>query len=704
MKSETEKIFEHLNPEQKEAVMHFDSPLLILAGAGSGKTRVITTKIAYLIKEKNVPPSAILAVTFTKKAANEMYERAIGLEKRAEYSVIKTFHSFGAFFLRRYAHEAGLAKSFTVYDDDDSVNLLMKAIPSLRKQEASLFAHKISLAKDYALTASDDLSALDARGDLQGVYEKYESRLRETGNVDFGDLILLPKKLMNENEMVKREMQNRFRVILVDEYQDSNAAQFELLQTLSGVNENAKTYVCVVGDDDQSIYKFRGAEIQNILTFKEKFPNTKIIKLVRNYRSTAKILSCANEVVKNNFSRLGKTLQAERGDGKRPLLVFLDNQDDEASFCASLIQNAKFKTNAKFSEWAILYRTNAQSLSFEKAFSMKHIPYKIVGSLKFYEREEIKDALSFLSLLANDKDELAFRRIVNKPARGIGEKTQDEIVNFCRVNGFGFLEGAEKCTKQFSKKANEGLQKFISIFKKINEAFSENENLSHLIETVSKESGLREYHTVQDEIAGTQKVFNLDELANSAVVYDCTMEGLLLFLDTVTLEKNLENENAESSDAVTLITVHNTKGLEFPRVIITGMENGIFPRDAQDENELEEERRLFYVGITRAQNELYVTSCRTRRMYGRFNFMRPSVFLDEAGETLYVLGDDAREKNEHEKWVRGVRVYHDEWGSGEIISVKNDGQISIVVQFESGAKKIFMPAFQKNHLTIIQND
>lgn len=704
MKSETEKIFESLNPEQKEAVIHFDSPLLILAGAGSGKTRVITTKIAYLIKEKNILPSSILAVTFTKKAANEMYERAIALEAKAQYSTIKTFHSFGANFLRRYALEAGIAKSFTVYDDDDSVSLMMSAVPGLRKQEAALYAHKISLAKDYALCPHDDLSSLDARGDLPLLYEKYEARLRETGNVDFGDLIILPEKVMAENERIRREMQNRFRVILVDEYQDSNAAQFELLQTLSGVKENANVYVCVVGDDDQSIYKFRGAEIQNILTFKEKFPKTKIIKLIRNYRSTAKILVCANAVVKNNLSRLGKMLQAERGDGKKPVLVFLNDQDEEAQFCASLIETAKRKTNARFSEWAILYRTNAQSLSFEKEFAVRRIPYKIVGSLKFYEREEIKDALSFLSLLANEKDEIAFRRIVNKPARGIGEKTQDELVSFCRENGFGFIEGIEKCTKTFSKKAREGLQKFISIYGKINEAFSENASLSHLIETVSKESGLRGYHTMQDEIAGTQKSLNLDELANSAVPYACTKDGLLSFLDTVTLEKNLENANDENADSVTLITVHNTKGLEFPRVIITGMETGIFPRDDKDESELEEERRLFYVGITRAQNELYATSCRTRRMYGRIGFMRPSVFLEEAGDAFYVLGGAVREKNEYAKWKCGTRVYHDEWGSGEVISVNQNEELSIVVRFESGVKKVFMPAYQGNNLTVIQNE
>ena len=413
-----------LNPEQYEAVVHEGSPLLILAGAGSGKTRVITTKIAYLIGEKGVNPYSILAVTFTKKAASEMHERAIALEERAAYSQIKTFHSFGAWFLRVYAEDAG-------YDDDDVVSLVQKVEPKLTKKEAATYARKIALAKDYCLLPdSPELLQRDEflnPTDFAEMYAAYEKRLRATGNVDFGDLILLPYLALTENAALREKMYKRFRVIMVDEYQDSNVAQFKLLEALSGLNEGSGTYLCVVGDDDQSIYRFRGAEIQNILNFPKIFAGTKIVRLESNYRSTSEILSLADNVIKNNHGRLGKTLRAERGSGKTPVLAFLPNQDDETHFAADLIEKTH-SMGVPYSDWAILYRTNAQSLGFESEFVRKKIPYVIVGSLKFFEREEVKDLIAWLELVANHKNEIAFHRIINKPARGIGNKTQDTIV------------------------------------------------------------------------------------------------------------------------------------------------------------------------------------------------------------------------------------------------------------------------------------
>lgn len=752
---------ETLNPEQTEAVVHNGSPLLILAGAGSGKTRVITTKIAYLIQHENVQPWSILAVTFTKKAANEMKERAVALEPLASEAQIKTFHSFGAWFLRRYAEEAGLDPNFTVYDDDDSASLLMKAVPGMTKKQANITAHKIALCKDYCLTPDDDLSRFDEDGELSSLYKTYQERLRATGNADFGDLIMRPVQILNSNEIVRRQIQHRFRVIMVDEYQDSNVAQFMLLHALSGVQDGSGTYVCVVGDDDQSIYKFRGAEVQNILRFPEQFEGTKIIRLERNYRSTGKILATADAVVSNNVDRLGKTLVAERGEGNEPVLVFLDNQDKEAAFCSQLIHKA-VDAGASYSDFAVLYRTNAQSLGFETEFLHEQIPYAVVGSLKFYEREEIKDTLSYLALLANPRNEIAFSRIVNKPVRGIGEKSQEKIINSAHetagalIENFNLLDAAENCAESLSKKARDGLKDFCSVMKNLRTFIEEKsrevgddsvtdalaeaaiqkepaqqndggdfERLSVFIQKVIEDSGLDKFHKAQDDADGTSRVQNMEELVNSAADYPLSNKGLLDFLDAIELDRSLAEQAGESADAVTLITLHNTKGLEFNRVIITGLEGGIFPRDDKVGEELEEERRLFYVGITRAKDELYITSCAMRRLYGHIQPMAPSPFLMEAGNVFRVMGrvplsysravsangefessdaDLSPKAAVLEKWKKGVRLYHDDYGYGQIVSSSDaSGEVVIEVQFESGGRKKFLPEYQSKKLDIIRD-
>lgn len=713
-----------LNPQQKEAVVHDGGSLLILAGAGSGKTRVITTKIAYLISEKHIDPYAILAVTFTKKAAQEMKDRAINMEPKSVYAQIRTFHSFGAYFLRKYWSEAGVDKNFTVYDDDDMVTLVSKALPSLTKKDCTYIAHKISLAKDYCLTpTSKDFSQIGCTDEFALQYEAYENRLRETGNVDFGDLILLPYLVLKNSSYVRNEIHSRYQVIMVDEYQDSNVAQFMLLQQLAGVDEKTGIYVCVVGDDDQSIYKFRGAEVKNILNFQKQFPETKMVRLETNYRSTNQILACADSVVKNNFQRLGKTLVAHRGDGKKPVLAFLENQDDECDFCSMLIEDAHSK-GVPYSEWAILYRTNAQSMGFESTFLRKKIPYQIVGTLKFYEREEVKDIIAWLTFIANPKNEISFRRIINKPARGIGATTQDKIVEAGR--GISMISGCQSV--RLTKKAQEGISFFTQLYSDFEkmipdispEDFEKSKDkekkLSDLVKMVCEKSGLEDYHKTQDDVAGTQKIFNLQELANSASLYPCTRYGLMDFLDHIELDRTLENEseNEKSSDRVTMITLHNTKGLEFPRVIITGMEFGVFPREDKAGDELEEERRLFYVGITRAQNQLYFTSCKQRRMYGQTKFMYPSPFLNEMQEDLvrvlgqtpstYEPGLAAGEDPIAKKWCTGAQVYHDDYGDGIIVAgnTNADGEYVISVSFESGGIKKFLPKYQKS-LIVVEN-
>ena len=723
-----------LNEQQKEAVVHEGSPLLILAGAGSGKTRVITTKIAYLIGQKSVNPYSILSVTFTKKAANEMRERAVRMEPLAEKAQIRTFHSFGSWFLRKYSQEAGVEQSFTVYDDDDMAILVRKAVPALSQKEAKVAAHQIALAKDYCLGPKDELAVIASEFDLPDIYAKYEARLRSTGNVDFGDLIMMPVSVMEECPEIAAQIHTRFGVIMVDEYQDSNIAQYKLLQKISGVQEGYNNYVCVVGDDDQSIYKFRGAEVQNILTFSQKFPGTQIIRLERNYRSTSEILDAASLVVNKNSDRLGKTLVADRGKGGMPVLAYLPDQNAEVMFASELIRK-HVEEGGKYSDWAILYRTNAQSLGFEKDFLHKHIPYVVVGSLKFYEREEIKDALSYLALCANPRDEISFRRIINKPARGLGEKTQDKILDSARIIGENgtssyksLLETIAAIKPELSKKAAEGAESFIKLYENLEKSFDKSKKLSDFVEKVIKDSSLDDYHKESDEIEGTQRLQNLQELINSAVPYECSMEGLLAFLDSINLDRSLELQSEESAeDAVTLITLHNTKGLEYNKVIITGLEQGVFPRENKVGADMEEERRLFYVGITRARDELYVTSTAQRVLYGHTQFMSPSIFLNEAEEAFKVVGQKpqpqamwgygrsygaynsgftARKNSGSElesKWSVGTKLYHDDYGYGVIVSGRMNGTDYLIeVQFETGAKKKFLPEYQSKSLQIIK--
>ena len=749
-----------LNPEQYEAVVHEGSPLLILAGAGSGKTRVITTKIAYLIGEKNVNPHSILAVTFTKKAANEMHERAVALEPRASDAQIRTFHSFGAWFLRVYAEEAGVDPNFTVYDDEDMVSLLQKVEPKLTKKEAGQYARKIALAKDYCLLP--DSEALLVRDDFLNppdfatMYAAYEKRLRETGNVDFGDLILLPYLALTENASLREKMYRRFSVIMVDEYQDSNVAQFKLLETLSGLNEGSGTYLCVVGDDDQSIYKFRGAEIQNILNFPKIFAGTKIVRLETNYRSKQEILTLADNVISHNSGRLGKNLKAVRGSGKTPVLAFLPNQDDEVHFCADLVQKSH-EMGVPYNEWAILYRTNAQSLGFESEFVRKKIPYVIVGSLKFFEREEVKDILAWLELIANHKNEIAFHRIVNKPARGIGNKTQDNIVEASRAANNDIIAACRSQAPKLSGKSKTEIAKFADIIEEIENLFGEDttaggelasqlvaenastdelknceerKTLAVLIEEIVKKSGLGSYYDERDKDEHTFRVENMQELANSAVPYPLARQGLLDFLDNIQLDRTLSSEEEEvSDDAVTLITLHNTKGLEFNRVVMTGMEEGVFPRNGDDEDEMEEERRLCYVGITRARDELYLTSCAVRRMYGHIDFMRASPFLLEMGtegvkaighlpssyrRSGFYGGDYGERGLSHpdvdsdpikRKYCRGAKVFHDDYGYGIISNsqTNDEGEYAITVSFENSGIKRFIPKYQESQLMIVKD-
>jgi len=715
-----------LNEEQRKAVLHEGAPLLILAGAGSGKTRVITTKIAYLIGEKGLDPRSILAVTFTNKAAGEMTERVRAMVPGSSGMLIRTFHSFGAWFLRRNGRVVDLNSSFSIYDDQDALSLLHSLFPSFPKRESKRLNHWISRAKDYGLRPTDDLSFLGPHPDLPRVYAAYQERLESMGNVDFGDLILRSVEVLREHPEIKERMRQRFSVILVDEYQDSNVAQFQLLRELA----DDSTYLCVVGDDDQSIYRFRGAEVKNIIDFPGLFPGTEIIRLEENYRSTGNILSIASKLVANNQDRLGKTLWTRKIEGRKAVLARLWDHAEEAQYCAHLLEDGNLDGTA------ILYRTNAQSLAFESLFTKMGIPYRIVGSLRFYEREEVKDVLAFLAFIVNPRDEVAFRRIVNKPARGIGAATMKGIIDFAITRTQGDLyRGAleyKNSGKRISSRAKGGVEEFAMAVEAVKQSLkgkvveggaagdsgddtSNGTGLSAALTILINRSRLLEYHRDQDQYAGSQKVNNMEELINAAVDYPASLEGLVNFLEDLELDRSQISGKDQVSHGVTLITMHNTKGLEFDRVIITGLEEGLFPGYRED-TDMEEERRILYVSITRAKEELYFTYCRSRRIWGRTMFQEPSRFLEEVpiefveedyagigigdtgrriGSTSSGIGGSGDETGGGRgEFPPGTWVYHDDHGSGVVVKQWfKGGEEAVAVQFETGAALKFIPKY-----------
>ena len=762
MSVEAASYLERLNPEQLEAVRHEGGPLLILAGAGSGKTRVITTKIAWLVRERGLDPESILAVTLTNKAAREMRDRAASLEPSCARAVIRTFHSFGAWFLRRNARAAaeglvpGLSPDFTIYDDDDQTTLLHGLLPRSTRNECRDLVSAISRAKDYGLEPdSPDLSRASSDPSFRRTYALYEQRLRATGNVDFGDLIRLPALLLREDATVARRTRQRFRVVLVDEYQDSNVAQFQLLRLLAFQapleaderrgDSTPPAYLCVVGDDDQSIYRFRGAEVRNILAFPEIFPGTTIIRLESNYRSWQTILDVASAVVSHNAGRLGKELHAVRVGGSKPRLALLEDQNREVAYCIAVAEEAR-KKGRVWNDLAILYRTNAQSLGFEKEFARRRIPYRIVGALRFYEREEVKDVLAWLALLANSRDEVAWKRVVNKPSRGIGEASMELVLTEAGAGG-NLLRASAECAEGMKGKARSGLAAFAGLAEKLGASLGQASpdqggdlgggalvepvrrpkdvagalpHLGELVDRLVRESGLLDHYRAEDEIASTQKVANLDELVNAASLYPRTRAGLAEYLETIELDRSLATAAGEGgTDAITLITMHNTKGLEFPVVLVTGLEQGLFPRDNEEGEELEEQRRLFYVATTRAKDELHLTACRWRRMRGRLFETLPSRFLSEIPMTLLdpvkgggwssgsrpAYGSPGIDKTipvppkagekKDEEWKAGMAVYHDDYGAGVVSAVKptpGSGPL-VVVRFETGKEARFFPAF-----------
>ncbi|MDO5147102.1 MAG: DNA helicase PcrA [Eubacteriales bacterium] len=644
-------IYDSLNEPQREAVLHTEGPLLILAGAGSGKTRVLTHRIAYLLEEKGVNPWNILAITFTNKAAQEMRERVERLVGFGAESIwVSTFHSACVRILRRHIDNLGFDNHFAIYDTDDQKILIKEVCRKLNidtkvyKERALLSA--ISHAKDELITP--DEMEMNAAGDftqkkIASVYREYQAALRKNNALDFDDLIVKTVELFQNCGAVLEYYQERFRYIMVDEYQDTNNAQFKFISLLAARYEN----LCVVGDDDQSIYKFRGANIGNILGFERVFPNAAVIRLEQNYRSTGNILQAANHVIARNSERKEKTLWTENPEGEKVHFRQFLNGFEEAEYVAGEISKAHREGLCQYKDCAILYRTNAQSRIFEEKFIGANIPYKIVGGINFYSRKEVKDLLCYLKTISNAKDDLAVQRIINVPKRGIGAATVGRVQDYADQMGISFYE-ALRVAKEIpgmgrSLSKIEGFVTFIQSLKSKADSYSVEELLKEVIDLTGYGAELE----AEDTDEARARLENIDELISKAVSYQEAMEEqgqpatLSSFLEEVALVADIDTVDAKQ-DYVLLMTLHSAKGLEFSRVFLTGMEDGIFPGyvtfAGADPSELEEERRLCYVGITRAKEMLTLTSAQQRMIRGQTQFNRVSRFVREIPRELVDLG------------------------------------------------------------------
>jgi len=645
-----------LNPGQREAVFHDDGPALVLAGAGSGKTRVLTTRIARLIGDRGVAPHEILSVTFTNKAAGEMRARIarfLGHEPKGMWC--GTFHALGARMLRGVAPIVGRQQNFTIYDEDDTIGAV-KRVMERRKLSPTQFAPKallsaISSAKnalvspsEYARTARDTFTTAVA-----GVYTDLEHALQQANAVTFDDLLVLPVRAMEQDEALRAHYQRRFKYVLVDEYQDTNAAQFRFVQLMGGGYRN----VMVVGDDDQSIYGWRGADIRNILDFERAFPGARIVRLEENYRSTPNILALANAVIAENTERRGKTLRATRPEGETVTLVEALDERDEADFIADTITARMSRSDLARRDCAVLYRTNAQSRAIEDAFRRRNIPYRLVGAVRFYDRREIRDIMAYLKLVANPADDEAFRRAVNVPKRGLGDATITLLVERAQREGVPLLTIASRIDVMADLRpaARTALTDFVSLVQRLRAAAIDSavdELLRDLAASIKYADHLR-----AEGPEGLERIENVRELIAGAaeVVADeggeVGLTPLDHFLQSSTLVAGIDKLDP-NADAVTCMTMHNAKGLEFPLVFVSGLEDGLFPlaRAAEDPGQLEEERRLFYVGITRAETKLYLTCAEQRRRNGEMMFSMPSRFLKQVTISLAERQKTARAKSE----------------------------------------------------------
>ena len=729
--------YDALNPQQYQAVCHYEGPLLILAGAGSGKTRVLTHRVAWLIEEKNVNPWNIMAITFTNKAAGEMRDRVEAMLGGALGGVwVATFHSTCVRILRRYIDRIGFENNFTIYDSEDQKSVIKEICKRLqidtKLYRERFFMAEISAAKDEMLSPVD--YELKAQGDqrmqkVAEVYKEYQRQLFDNNALDFDDLICRTVELFQSCPEVLEQYQERFRFIMVDEYQDTNTAQFKLVSLLAAKYRN----LCVVGDDDQSIYRFRGANIGNILNFEQFFPDAEVIRLEQNYRSTQNILNAANAVISHNKGRKEKTLWTDNGEGEKIRFRQFMNSFEEAEYVAGIISQKVGAGKWKYGDCAILYRTNAQSRMFEEKFLYANVPYKIVGGVNFYSRKEIKDVIAYLKTIANGKDDLAVRRIINVPKRGIGATTISRVQDYATEHGASFYDALRVAeTIPGIGKSVAKLQAFVQMIQVLRTK-QEFYKVKSLIEDILEQTGYMKELQAEGTDEALDRMANVDELLNKAALYDEKTENPTLdgFLEEVALVADIDNLE-EDADHVVMMTLHSAKGLEFPVVFMVGMEDGVFPSyisiSSEDESELEEERRLCYVGITRARTNLFLTSAKQRMVRGEIHYNRVSRFVDDIPEEFMAENERAKIPQKEKKdlpetkahaayrqmrenfktkimaqqqfevkkadglsYNVGDRVRHIKFGNGTVTNIAEGGRdYEVTVNFDRvGVKKMF---------------
>lgn len=657
------ELLDGLNDRQKEAVEYMDGPLLILAGAGSGKTRVLTYKIAYLLEKEIVKPWQILAITFTNKAAKEMKERVEGLVGQVAQDMwLGTFHSVCVRILKREIELLGYTRDFNIFDEIDKEKVLKEVTKKLNIDEKmypiGLLKSEISKAKEVM---KDNLTyQKEAMGDFRKeaiakVYNMYQDTLKSNNSIDFDDIIMLTVKLFLENPDRLLYYQQKFSYILVDEYQDTNKTQFLLISLLSSATGN----ICVVGDESQSIYGFRGADITNILNFEKEFPNAKIVKLEENYRSTKNILNAANEVIKNNSSKLDKVLWTQNEEGEKIEYKTLNNEYEEVEYVVDKIDDLCRKENQKYSDFAVLFRTNAQARVLEEVFMKSGTPYKLIGGIKFYARKEIKDIISYLKLIQNKNDNIALKRIINEPKRGIGDTAIDKLDMLASQKGVSIFELIQDSNNLTGIRSAGN----IILFRDMINSFIRVKNeikVSELIKKVLKESGYEDMLNSEGTKETEIRFDNLMEFIGVAIEFENENAEHTLgdFLESIALVSDVDNLD-ETTEAVTLMTMHSAKGLEFKNVFIVGMEEGLFPskRSIEEDGQTEEERRLCYVAITRAQKHLFLTNTKKRTLYGSTTFSIPSRFIEEIPDS--VLSEDAID-NRNGKKSASTRTWLDD--------------------------------------------
>ena len=635
-----QEILKQLNDKQYEAVVNTEGPCLVIAGAGSGKTKVLTHKIAYLIDEKGVLPWNILAITFTNKAANEMKERIEGLVGDVAKDIwMGTFHSVCVRILRRFIDRIGFDSSFIIFDTSDQRTLIKACIKNIGLDD-KMFTDRsvqseISNAKNEML--EPDQYTLRANGDFRKekialVYEMYQKRLKENNAIDFDDIINYTIKILMDNPDVLEYYSDKFKYVLVDEYQDTNKSQFTLVTLLASKNGN----ITVVGDNDQGIYSFRGADISNILNFERDFPGTKIIKLEQNYRCTGNILKAANSVIKNNEVKYKKQLWTENDVGNLPKVYSAKNEYDEGTYIATQIEHLRREEKYNYSDFAILYRMNTQSRAIEEILRREGIPYKIIGGLKFYERKEIKDVISYLRLIQNPSDNISLKRVINEPKRGIGKTSLDNIEKLAEDTGISMYEIIKNADQYGLNRVFLNSREFVNVIEELRNK-KDDIKISELIKETLNKSGYTKALEEENTIEAENRIENLDEFLTVAIEFeDESAENKLSdFLEGITLSSDIDNME-ETDDSVTLMTLHSAKGLEFPVVFLVGMEEGIFPgyKSISEPKELEEERRLCYVGITRAKKNLFLTCSKQRTIFGSTSCNPISRFLKEIPEEL----------------------------------------------------------------------